>query len=233
MALKILIVDDDFQTLELLREVLSSMGADVRCIDSPIRALDLAQREKFDGVIVDVMMPEMDGAQLTTEIRKTALNRQTTIVGVSGSDDQKTMQSMMSAGATFFLHKPFDRANLMRRLNSTRGSMMQEQRRFVRVPIHTEVTGTAGNLSIRGTARDISEGGICFISTAPLHPGMNVTVATTLPGQDDHFEAAGSVVRATQECLVSVQFQQLESQKLVLVREFVRQHLSRSWEPHQ
>jgi CheY-like chemotaxis protein len=233
MALKILIVDDDIDTLELLREVLSSMGADVRCIDSPKRALYLAQREKFDGVIVDVMMPEMDGIQLTAEIRKTSLNRQTTIVGISGSDDQKTMEAVMAAGATFFLHKPFDRANLMRRLNSTRGSMLQEQRRFVRVPTSAAVTGTAGNLSIRGTARDISEGGICFVSTAPLHPAMIVTLATALAGQDEHFEAIGRVVRATQDCVISVQFQELHPRKLLLVREFVRLHLSRSFESEQ
>ncbi|ABF43279.1 response regulator receiver protein [Candidatus Koribacter versatilis Ellin345] len=227
MALKILIVDDDINTLELLREVLQSMSSEVRCINSSKRALEIIHSEKFDGIVLDIIMPEISGLEIAAEIRKSALNRRTTVVAISGSDDQKTMEAAMAAGATFFLHKPFDRTSLMKRLNSTRGSMLQEQRRFVRIPLTTAVTGSAGAIAVRGTCRDISEGGLCFVATAPLTPGMSVSLAITLDNSQ-RLDVTAKVLRVSEDCTVGVQFDSLSAPNLELVRTFVRRRLERS-----
>jgi CheY-like chemotaxis protein len=87
--IKILIIEDDLYVLEMLREVLLSMGVEPRCFNSPKLALEVIQREKFDGVTLDIMMPEVDGIQLTGAIRECRLNKKTPVVGISGSEDRR------------------------------------------------------------------------------------------------------------------------------------------------
>ncbi|MFQ5791780.1 MAG: response regulator, partial [Acidobacteriota bacterium] len=58
---KILVVDDDLAALELIARTLESLGTTPTCVQSSPAAAELIGKEKFDGVFLDWLMPEMDG----------------------------------------------------------------------------------------------------------------------------------------------------------------------------
>jgi DNA-binding response OmpR family regulator len=127
--LRVLVVEDDGPSLELICEYLASQGVgSIPVMDSSIAGA-MIHVEKFDGVLLDLMMPGLDGFELTRQIRKSFLNWGVPVIVVSGREDKKTMQEAFEAGATFFLHKPLDKKKLSRLLATTLGSMLQQQQR--------------------------------------------------------------------------------------------------------
>ena len=112
MALKVLIVEDDGPTLELMDEVLTSLKAEVRALSDSEQASALVNQERFDGIFVDLQMPGVDGFELARQVRKSSWNKSAPIVVVTGHDNAKIMQEAFAAGATFFLQKPVDRQRL-------------------------------------------------------------------------------------------------------------------------
>ena len=61
---KILVVDDELDIALLIKDVLEDEGFSTTAIDSSKKALELVQKEKFDLILLDVMMPEMSGTTL-------------------------------------------------------------------------------------------------------------------------------------------------------------------------
>jgi len=70
MSHKILVVDDDILVLEALQELLTSSGYEVRCATRGQEALQLLDKERFDLLILDVVMPKMTGFDVCREVRK-------------------------------------------------------------------------------------------------------------------------------------------------------------------
>src|SRR5256885_8974575 len=112
LSLKVLVVEDDPASLELMTEVLRSLEADVRPVSDSQQAAILVSQEKFDGIFLDLEMPNLDGLALAQEVRTSSWNRLTPIVIVTGREERDTMHEAFSTGANFFLHKPIDRHKL-------------------------------------------------------------------------------------------------------------------------
>src|SRR5580704_19333454 len=108
-SLKLLIVEDDLPSLELMAEVFTSLQANVRAISDSQEAAGLVNQEKFDGIFLDLEMPNLNGFDLARLVRNSSWNKSTPIVIVTGREDRSTMQQVFAMGATFFLQKPVDR----------------------------------------------------------------------------------------------------------------------------
>jgi CheY-like chemotaxis protein len=83
-SLKLLVVEDDAPSLELMAEVFTSLQAEVRPVDNSETAAALVDREKFDGIFLDLEMPRLHGLDLTHRIRESSWNKSTPILVVSG-----------------------------------------------------------------------------------------------------------------------------------------------------
>ena len=79
MAEKILIVDDDVETLRLVGLMLQRQGYEIVAADNGSKALVMANKELPDLIVLDVMMPDMDGYQVTHALRK---NPETALVPI-------------------------------------------------------------------------------------------------------------------------------------------------------
>jgi CheY-like chemotaxis protein len=102
---KVLVVDDDEAMRNLIVTVLSTPGHHcVAAIDGN-DALDKANKNKFDAVITDIVMPGMDGITLTKEVLRQYPNLP--IMVLTESADQSSPASAVSAGAREFIRKPF------------------------------------------------------------------------------------------------------------------------------
>jgi CheY-like chemotaxis protein len=193
MALRLLIVEDDVASLELMEEVFVSLKADVRAVGESSRAADLVNRERFDGIFLDLEMPRMNGFDLARWIRNSSRNRSTPIITVTGRDDRQTMQQVFASGATFYLQKPVDRQKLTNLYRTVRGSLYENRRRSVRVPLQTEVECAVDSRQIKGTCWNISQGGI-QIDVNDLQVGQNVRLAFRLPSSGAQIDATGLVI---------------------------------------
>src|SRR6202521_656102 len=160
IELKLLVVEDDAASLELMTEVFRSLKADVRPVSDSEEAARRVNQEKFDGIFLDLEMPNLHGFDLARGIRKSSWNKSTPIIIVTGRDERETMQEAFAVGATFFLQKPIDRQKLSTLFRIVSGGMLENRRRNTRVPLQTAVTCTVGSRTVRGMAWNLSEGGM-------------------------------------------------------------------------
>jgi CheY-like chemotaxis protein len=160
MPLKLLVVEDDPASLELMTEVFTSLKSEVSAVSDSERAAGMVNQERFDGIFLDLEMPNLNGFELAGIIRKSAWNRSTPIVIVTGRDERRTMQEAFAIGATFFLQKPVDRAKLSILFRTVSGGMFENRRKYTRVPLQTEVMCSVNSRTICGIIWNLSQGGM-------------------------------------------------------------------------
>jgi signal transduction histidine kinase/CheY-like chemotaxis protein/HAMP domain-containing protein len=109
---KILLVEDNEMNQELAVELLESAGMKVTLANNGIEALELADKESFDGVLMDVQMPEMDGLTATRELRKQDRFHKLPIIAMTAGVMEENRRAITAAGMNDFIAKPVD-AELM------------------------------------------------------------------------------------------------------------------------
>lgn len=105
---RILIVDDDDTFRLIAREALSHGGWIVEEAADGREARERLSRAAPDLILLDVMMPDVDGVALCREIRATDVYRTTPILVITALSDAKVARDALKAGATEFLVKPVD-----------------------------------------------------------------------------------------------------------------------------
>jgi phosphoribosyl 1,2-cyclic phosphodiesterase/ActR/RegA family two-component response regulator len=104
-ALKILIVDDDHEAAELRQLVLSAAGHTVETLTSSIKAIEQLQQGKPDLLILDIMMPELDGLELTKRIRQNETLAALKIIVMSAKAYEFDRKRAIDMGADGFIPK--------------------------------------------------------------------------------------------------------------------------------
>ena len=104
----ILVVDDDRDAREMLSEYLTWRGYTVCTASDGIEAIEVAIRVRPRVVLMDLMMPRLDGWEATRRLRKDARTRQAHIIVVSARVTDRELEGAKNAGADEFLPKPCD-----------------------------------------------------------------------------------------------------------------------------
>lgn len=115
---KILIVDDDPINLELLERALKRQNYEVIRADNGKMARDTALNTLPDLILMDAVMPEMNGFEATRLIKSDPRTKMIPVVMVTSLNDVEDRVRALDAGADDFLHKPFDRIELTARVRS-------------------------------------------------------------------------------------------------------------------
>ncbi len=106
-ALRVLVVDDHEINRRTLGLLLLPLGADVVTAADGREALEIAARQSFDVVLMDVVMPVLDGREATRRLRADAgPNRETPVVGVTGGDSPAEIAACLAAGMSGWVAKP-------------------------------------------------------------------------------------------------------------------------------
>jgi two-component system chemotaxis response regulator CheY len=113
MSRKILIVDDSKTVRDVLKDTLLKAGYDVCDAAGGQDALDLVGDKDYDLLMTDLNMPEMDGFEFISEVRKIPGRRFLPIVVLSSEEKQKRFVDCVKAGASGFLQKPVDREQVL------------------------------------------------------------------------------------------------------------------------
>ncbi|MEW6286409.1 MAG: response regulator transcription factor [Chloroflexota bacterium] len=114
MAIKIIVIDDDTAVTDLLSALLRSHGFEVRATNSSTEGMNLIREEHFDLVILDLMMPDMDGWEICKEVRSFS---QVPIIVLSALNDPSMVASVLDAGADDYLTKPTPSRILVAHIN--------------------------------------------------------------------------------------------------------------------
>jgi two-component system alkaline phosphatase synthesis response regulator PhoP len=115
---KILIVDDEEHIRELIKFNLDKNGYNTTCTDNGIDALKIVKSEKFQLVLLDVMLPGMDGYDVCKEIRKDNSISSTPIIMITAKGEEFDKVLGLELGADDYITKPFSIRELTARVKA-------------------------------------------------------------------------------------------------------------------
>jgi DNA-binding response OmpR family regulator len=133
----VLLVDDEPSCLQVLTSALGSVHCQLVCAIKAADALKIAQDRKPHLVLLDVMMPEMDGFTLCRHLREQAATQELAIIFLSSLQDPQDRTKGIELGAVDFITKPFDPAEVRARVRR-QVELQEERRRLLRPPVSPE-----------------------------------------------------------------------------------------------
>lgn len=108
MSTRVLVVDDELDTLSLLRTILQISGFDPVTTLNSADAISLAEAEKPDVVLLDIMMPRLDGFTLCKMMRQNPATQSLPIIFVTAYEALDIEERRTEAGADLVIHKPIN-----------------------------------------------------------------------------------------------------------------------------
>jgi two-component system copper resistance phosphate regulon response regulator CusR len=128
--MKLLLIEDETKTIDYLRRGLSEQGYAVEMATNGVDGLHLATTGTYDAIILDVMMPEMDGISMLKNLRQT---KDTPVIMLTARDAVSNRIEGFDAGADDYLVKPFSFLELLARLQVLNRRGRQQEQSTVQV----------------------------------------------------------------------------------------------------
>jgi CheY-like chemotaxis protein len=113
MSKKVLVVDDDELVLVAISELLTPLGFSVTTCSNGPEALERVASNRFDLVILDVIMPEMDGFEVCQKIRQIDSYSETPVMMLTAKSGEEDRQRGLEVGANLYLPKPISPKRLI------------------------------------------------------------------------------------------------------------------------
>jgi DNA-binding response OmpR family regulator len=150
---KLLVVEDEPRMLELLRRGLTEEGHNVTCASDGAEGWELAHAYDFDAVVLDIMLPKMNGFELAKKLRQERIA--TPVLMLTAKDSVPDVVRGLDAGADDYLTKPFSFNELLARLRAVqRRSTSRPQNRL-----------QVSDLILDPESREVSRGGVSITLT--------------------------------------------------------------------
>jgi len=207
--MKIMLVDDQPEILDVIKSMIEPLKCEVLALTDSREAAEIVKTQHFDAVFLDVMMPHVDGFELTRIVRSSTPNGKIPIVMLTGSDDVQSMRQGFKAGATYFLGKPISHERIHTLFNVVLGPMLTQRRKYARLPFETTVVCSYtlhGEDSFSARSLNIGEGGMSIESSTRLKIGKPVNVDFSLPSMDRPLRLVAKVHRFTPPDRYGVEF---------------------------
>lgn len=139
---KILVIDDSQPNLILLKAHLNSMGLVALLADNAIEGIAIAVEQKPDIILLDVMMPDIDGFEACRRLKADVRTSSIPIIFVSAKDQSEDKISGLKLGAVDYVTKPFNKGELQARVGIVL-QMTELQERLLLLANTDELTGLA------------------------------------------------------------------------------------------
>lgn len=113
---RILIVDDDHETVKVMQIYFSRSGMIAKTAESGRGALKSVEKFQPDLMILDIRMPRVDGVEVCKTIRYKKGDRELPIIAVTGYHSEQKKNEILQAGANLYLTKPLDMGQLLKQV---------------------------------------------------------------------------------------------------------------------
>lgn len=133
---KLLVVDDEYRIRQIIKKYAEFEGYEVEEAVDGMQAIELCRRQDFDLIIMDVMMPELDGFSACKEIRKF---KSTPIIMLSARGEEYDKIHGFEIGSDDYVVKPFSPKELMMRVNAVIKEAERQTASLKRIFLHTKV----------------------------------------------------------------------------------------------
>jgi CheY-like chemotaxis protein len=124
----VLIVDDERRNRQLMEVMLGGEGYELGTAESGLQALQMVSQHRPDLILLDVMMPGMNGYEVAASLKVDPLTRTIPIIILTALDDRSSRLHGLSAGAEEFLTKPVNRHELCLRVRNLLKLLEHQQR---------------------------------------------------------------------------------------------------------
>jgi len=165
---RILLIEDDKRLAEMVANYLGGFGFSVTCAHSGSAGVSLYRRERFDALILDLMLPDMDGLDVCRQIRA---DGQARILMLTARGDAMDRIIGLEMGADDYLAKPFEPRELLARLRSilrrAKGEQKSEVVRFGRL----EIDIAARQVRLDGEACNLTSHQFALLAALAQHAG--------------------------------------------------------------
>ena len=115
---KVLIVEDGQALNRMIQFLLMSKGYIIEYAHNGIEAMEILKTTTPDAIIMDLMMPDMDGYELCETLKKSNQYKETPIIILSALDADKHWDSLKSMGASDYIEKPFRSSDLLEKVST-------------------------------------------------------------------------------------------------------------------
>jgi len=109
--MKALVADDVPMIRKLVEFHLKHLGFEISNAADGAEALDVAARTKFDLIMLDIMMPEIDGLEVLRRLRADSVNKETPVIIMTAYGDSSNVRRAMEYGASDFIVKPVEQSS--------------------------------------------------------------------------------------------------------------------------
>ena len=167
--MRILLAEDDRDLARAVCTLLERSGYAVDAVDNGEDALDLAQNSTYDGIILDWMMPKMDGIQVLKQLRRE--HNATPCLMLTARETVEDRVTGLDAGADDYLPKPFAAKELLARLRAMlrRGGSWQEEKLTVG---NTTLDKGSMQLTVGANTVRLNTKAYQTLELLMAHPGM-------------------------------------------------------------
>ena len=114
----LLIVDDNMNNIQVLASMLTNNGYNVEFATNGKSALQWMEEETFDLILLDIMMPEMNGFEVCEKIRRIKKFKDLPVIFLTAKTDKESIVKGFNMGGNDYLTKPFDQRELLARVNT-------------------------------------------------------------------------------------------------------------------
>ncbi|MBU8932432.1 MAG: response regulator [candidate division Zixibacteria bacterium] len=116
-AAKVLVVDDEPEITEIVQAFLGEAGYRVVVENSPMKVCDVAREFLPDVILLDIMMPDVDGYDICEALKKDSKLATTPVIFLTGKDRNDDMGRSFKVGGDMFIKKPFSCERLLEIVN--------------------------------------------------------------------------------------------------------------------
>ena len=174
---KILVVDDEEDILELVRHHMNREGYEVRCAASGEQALQAATAESVDLIILDLMLPGIDGLEVARRLKNDTRTQHIPILMLTAKGEESDVVTGLELGADDYVTKPFSPRILVARARaSIRRQLKESPDEMAVIQVHAiEIHPGRRTVQIRGQAVNLTYTEFQVLSILARRPGWVFT----------------------------------------------------------
>lgn len=221
MSLRILIVDDEPKSAQLMSAVATPLGHMVLPVADYAAAEQKGQTQRIDAAFVGLRLPEGEGFELAHQIRNSQPNQNAIIVMLSTTNDVPSLRKAYSEGADLVLTKPVSADHLRRMLTAMDLPDWKNRRHSARLPLFTDVKCSWGDKQCTVRSMNISESGMLLHPAIEAALGEEVGLELKIAEVRVVLSLRGRIIRKEGSASVGVEFVGLEPEDINAIQIYV------------